>query len=100
MHAYEHLLMLNSDYGNFGGEEVELNLELNNSIAEMQFNSQFDIAIKNSLKILRKYKNSVYKIPVVNHYILLGRCYTNTGKFEKAEQSLLYAACLIAPEDP
>ncbi len=99
-HAYEHLQMLRKDYAHIKEEEVVLNMELNHNIAEMQFNSEYEKVIKNTLQVLQKYEHSVYKAPIIRHYILLGRCYANTGEFEKAEAILLRASEKISPDEP
>jgi tetratricopeptide (TPR) repeat protein len=98
-HAYEHLQILNSDYKDLWNEEVTINIELSNSIAEVQFNSNFQKAIENSLRIIDRYENSIGSNDLIRHYLVVGRCYANTGEFEKAEQYLFAALHKIHNRD-
>lgn len=98
-HAYEHLQTLIKDYAHHTDEEVVLNMELNRNIAEAQFHSEYEKVIQNCLQVIGKFKDSVYKGPIVRHYILLGRCYANTGEFKKAEEALFSALKMISPAD-
>jgi tetratricopeptide (TPR) repeat protein len=99
-HAYEHLQLLNKEYTHLWNEEVILSIELNNSIAEAQFNSDHDKAIANSLRVLAKYDRSAHQLLVIRHYLVLGRCYANTGEFEKAEQYLFAGLEKIKSNQP
>ncbi len=98
--AYEHLQMLNKSYAHLHDEEVILNMELSNSIAEVQFHSHYEKAIENSLRIINKYDNSIFSNYIINHYLVLGRCYANTGEFQKAEGYLLTALKRITSDEP
>lgn len=88
-HAAEHLQMLNKDYGKTTNEEVMINLELNNSLAELHFYSQYKKTIENSLKVVLKFKDSEYRNAVAQHYCLIGKCYATIGKYVDAQKYLL-----------
>ena len=98
--AYEHLQMLNKSYAHLHDEEVILSMELSNSIAEIQFHSRYEKAIENSLRVIDRYGNSIYSNYIISHYLVLGRCYANTGEFHKAEEYLLTALKRITSDEP
>ena len=91
MHAYEHLQMLKNDYKHLIDEQVSISLELNQSLADLYFYSNYEAAIKNSLAVLNKYPNSVHRSLINGHLKVVGRCYTGMGEFKLAEKSLLEA---------
>lgn len=97
LHAYEDLLMLKNDYAHLANEEVSLNLELNTSLAELHFKSNYAGAISNSRAALDKYKDSVYKNITALHLKLTGHCYAHTGEFDLAERYLLEALDMLGP---
>lgn len=96
-HAYEHLQMLKGDYPHLANEEITLSLELNNTLAEVHYHSNYKAAIQNSEKVVTRYADTRYHSLLALHYRTLGFCYSNTGEFAQAERSLLKALdCLDA----
>lgn len=91
MHAYEHLQMLKNDYKHLADEQVNISLELNKSLAELCFYSNYEAAINNSLAVINKYPNSEYRSLLNGHLKVVGKCYTAMGDFIQAERSLLQA---------
>lgn len=90
-HAFEHLQMLKSDYVHLVNEEITISLELNNSLAELYFNSNYEVALNNSLAILKRFSDSKYQTLLTAHMKIAGRCYSSLGEFELAEKYLLSA---------
>lgn len=96
-HAYEHLQMLKGDYPHLASEEITLSIELNNTLAEIHYHSNYKAAIQNSHKVVTRYADTRHSSLIALHYRTLGFCYSNTGEFELAERNLLKALdCLDA----
>ncbi len=87
-HAIEHLQMLKSDYGHITDGEVGLQMELNNSLVEIHFNSDYRKAISNSLKAIDKYSHCEHKNLIARHYWLIGHSYANNGEYGRADEYL------------
>jgi tetratricopeptide (TPR) repeat protein len=100
LHAYEALQMLKSNYAQLANEEITLNLELNNTLAELHFNSNYAGAIDNSTAVVDKFKNSVYKSVIALHLKAIGHGYIHTGEFDLAERYFLEALKHIIASDP
>lgn len=96
-HAYEHLLMLKSDYTHLLNEEAELFIELSTSMAELQFNSNYRGALQNSQAALAKYPESRHKNLVALHLKMIGHSYIHLGEHELAEKYLLQALDNVLP---
>lgn len=90
-HAAESLTELNKDCAGTTDEEIILNLELNNSLAELHFHSRYDKVIQNSLTIINKFKHSPLHLLLSSHYWLVGNCYALKGSFELAQENLFKA---------
>jgi len=99
-HAEEHLQMLKKDYSGLDNEEIILNLELNNSLAEYHFHSHFPKAIENSLRVVEKYKDSQHKNIIARHYLLIGLCYAHIGDYENAKKFLRITLMTLTPNQP
>lgn len=100
IHAAETLLELNKECAGSTNEEIILQLQLNNSLAELNFHSHYDNAIQNSLLVINKFKDSHYPIILGWHYWLVGHCYAFKGNYNLAEENLLKAMKLIAGITP
>ncbi|HLP53125.1 MAG TPA: tetratricopeptide repeat protein [Chitinophagales bacterium] len=91
LHAYEHLQMLKGDYPHLANEEVTISIELNNTLAELHYHSNYAGALQNSLHVVSQYSDTIHKNLLVLHLKVIGHCYTNTGEFRLAEDFLLRA---------
>lgn len=99
LHASEHLQMLKADYMHLANEEIVLSLELNNTLAEIHYHSNYSAALENSLRIVRQYPDTTYADLLSLHYKHIGFCYSNMGEFTAAEKSLLNALACTAPDN-
>ncbi len=86
--ALEDLHQLKLEYGQMENEEVLLNLELNQSMAEISFYSRYDKASANSLAVIERFKDTAHKNALARHYWLVGQCYAFNGEHDKAYNSL------------
>lgn len=98
-HAYEHLQLLKNNYAHLINEEIELNIELSNSLVELHFNSNYQAAIDNSMAALERFKNSIFNKVVSIHLKTIGFCYAHTGEFDLAERYLLEAMSALSAND-
>ena len=99
-HAAETLLELNEDCKDITNEEIILNLEFNNSLAELFFHSRYDNAIANSLKSIGKFKHSLHHHVLAEHYWLVGHCYAHKGDYESSKENLLIALNITEQINP
>lgn len=99
-HADEHLQMLKNDYAHLANEEVTLSIELNKTLAELHFKSNYSGAIENSLAVVDKFRDSGCNSLLARHLKIIGHCFAHIGEFNLAEQNLKEALCIITPDEP
>lgn len=100
LHALEHLQMLKADYMHLANEEIMLSLELNNTLAEIYYHSNYSAALENSLRVVSTYASTLYVDLLSLHYKHIGFCYSHMGEFAAAEKSLLSALACTVPDNP
>ena len=92
--------MLQRDYGNSDDEELILNLELNVSLAQKHFHSNYANAIANSLRVIEKYKDTSFQNLIARHYWLVGHCYANQGQHDRADEYLASSLKAVVKQEP
>lgn len=97
--ALEHLQMLKKNYIHLANEEVHLSIELNFSLAELHFKSNYEAAIENSLSVIDKFRDSGHNILLARHLKTIGHCFAHIGEFDLAEKNLLEALSIITPAE-
>jgi len=90
-YGLEFLEQQNKQLANETDEEVQLNLQFNNSLAQFYFHSNFRKSIEIALTVLNKYPGSTYYAAVGQLYSFTGACHTFINEFEKAEEYLTKA---------
>jgi tetratricopeptide (TPR) repeat protein len=98
--AYEDFQMLKKEYAHVVNDEVTLSFELNHSMAEVHFKSNYSGAIENSLAVVDKFNNSEHKELLALHLKTIGYCFAYLGEFNLAENNLLEALAIVTPSDP
>ena len=99
-HAYDHLLMLKSDYAHLVDEEVELFMELNTSLAMKYFRADYAGALNNSLALISRYGQTTYRYLLAQHLRLAGHVYAEQAEYELAEEYLFKALENVHVGDP
>lgn len=99
-HAYDHLMMLKSDYAHLVDEEVELFMELNTSLAMKYFRADYAGALNNSLALISRYGQTAYRYLLAQHQRLAGHVYVERAEYELAEQYLFMALENVHTNEP
>ncbi len=99
-HAYDHLLMLKSDYAHLVDEEVELYMELNTSLALKYFRADFAGALDNSLAVISRFGQTIYRSLLAQHQRLAGHVYAERADYKLAEQYLFMALENVHTNEP
>lgn len=99
-HAYDHLLMLKSDYAHLADEEIELYIELNTSLAMKYFRADYEGALDNSLAAIGRFEQTAYRYLLAQHQRLAGHVYAERAEYELAEKYLFMALDNTHAGDP
>ena len=89
--ALDGLSSLHKDFSDIKDEACIISMALNDSIADMIFNADYDKAISNSRSVLSRFPHSKHSYLISYHLSVIGRCLALSGKHEQAQEMLLQA---------
>lgn len=87
--ALDTLSSLHKDFSELKDEACIISLALNDSIAYMIFDADYDKAISNSRSVLERFPHSRHSYLISYHLSIIGRCLALSGKHEQAKEALL-----------
>ena len=87
--ALDALSSLHKDFSEMKDEACIISLALNDSIAYMIFDADYDKATSNSRSILGRFPRSKHSYLISYHLSVIGRCLALSGKHEQAKEALL-----------